>query len=171
MGQLSALEIMDRYGSLGPDFLTWVGVHVGREDLPAPASEPGLQASVLGPVVLASELGEATKVTLAGEEAASSPEFAAALRAGKRLMRARLEFTAQDAKWLFTLDAETFDLRSIKLPVPKLPDLDEYLMMRVQATQHLARLVDELFEQFLVLRLDAARWKEELAAWQNGAAG
>lgn len=162
MAQLSALEAMDRYGTLGPDFLTWLLVHVRRDDLPKPPSEPGLDVSLFGPMMLASESGEATKITLAGEEAAAAPEIEAALRAGKRLMRSKIEFNAQESKWTFALDAETFDLKSMKLPVPKVADLDEYMTMRVQAAQHLAHLIDEMFELFLAVRLDAALWREEL---------
>lgn len=169
MAQLSALELMDRYGTLGPDFLTWLCVHTRRGDLGPVPSEPGLQVMLMGPMLFTSETGEATKMTLAGDEAASAPEVDAALRQGKRLMRTKMDFTVMDAKYVFTLDAETFDLRSIKLPVPKLPDLDEYLTMRVQATQHLARLVSELFEQFLPLRLDVAAWRDEVESWKSAA--
>ncbi len=170
MNQLSVLEILDRYGSVGPDFLTWLCVRWMRDDVPAPPSEPGLQVSFLGPVVLGSETGEATKISFSGEDAPSAPEVQAALRQGKRLLRSKLVFTAQDASWQFTLDAETFDLKSIKLPVPKLPDLDEYMAMRVQATQHLARLVEELFELYLPIRLDAVVWKSEVESWKQAAA-
>ena len=167
MSEMSALDIMDRYGALGPDFLTWLWVHSLDESLPAPPSEPGLAVGCIGPMVFESEIGDATKISLAGDEAATAPEAKAALRTGKRLKRSKLEFSAQDAKWTFTLDSDTFDLRSIKLPVPKVADLDEYMTMRVQATQHLAHIVHELFEIFLTIRLDAAKWKEELENWNT----
>lgn len=167
MAELSYLEIMERYGAFGPDFLTWLAVRTTRDDLPAPPSEPGLKASVHGPMVFESSTGEATRMSLAGEEAASAPEVRAALRAGKRLARSRVEFTAQDATWTFTLDAATFDLRSVKLPVPKIPDLDEYFSQRIQALQHLDRLVRELFELFLPMRLDPSSWKAEVAGWRD----
>jgi len=158
---------MERYGAVGPDFLTWLCACWVRGETPAPPSEPGLQISLQGPVTLSGQAGEATKVTLSGDDAAGSPEVRAALRQGKRLVRSKLVFTAQDNTWTFTLDAETFDLKSVKLPVPKLADLDEYLALRVQATQHLARLVEELFDGFLPLRLDAAAWKVEVESWME----
>lgn len=165
MPQLSALDILDKYGSLGPDFLTWLWVSSEREDLPAPPSEPGLQVTVLGPIVLSGGYGEATKITLAGDEAPAAPESLAARRGGKRAVRAKLEFRAQDAVWTFTLDAETFDIKAAKVPVPKIPDENEYLMQRVQALQHLDHLLGELFETFLQIRLDPARWPGEAASW------
>lgn len=164
---LTVLEVLERYGSLGPDFLTWFALHCDEEGFAATPGEPGLSAAVLGPMVFASDTGEATKMSLAGDEAAAAPEVAAALRAGKRLVRARIQLAAQDAEWTFTLDAETFDLRSAKLPVPKVPDLDEYLMLRIQALQHLDLLVRELFEKFLALRLDPTAWKAEVGTWRK----
>ncbi len=165
MVELSVLEILDRYGSVGPDFLTWMCVRWLGEGVPPPPSEPGLQISFMGPVVLGSQTGEATKITFNGDDAPSAPEVQAALRQGKRMLRSKVVFTAQDASWQFTLDAETFDLKSIKLPVPKMPDLDEYMAMRVQATQHLSRMVEELFEAFLPIRLDPVVWKSEVESW------
>lgn len=167
MAEPAALEIMERYATMGPDFLTWLAVRVIQDTVPAPASEPGLKFDVLGPLVLGSTLGEATKITLAGDEAVAAPEVRAALREGKRLYRAKLVFTAQDSVWTFSLDAESFDLKSVKLPVPKVPDLDEYLHLRIQALQHLNVLVLELFELFLPIRLDPALWREEVAAWRS----
>lgn len=163
--QLPVLEILERYGSIGPDFLTWLCACWMRGETPAPPSEPGLEIMLQGPVTLAGQAGEATKVTLSGDDAAGSPEVIAALRQGKRLVRSKLVFTAAENSWTFSLDAETFDLKSIKLPVPKIPDLNEYLSLRVQATQHLARILEELFELFLPLRLDAAAWKAEVETW------
>ena len=165
--QLSNLEILDRYEALGLDFLTWLVVESLRDTLEPPPSEPGLVVIAKGPLVLESPFGEATKVTLAGDEAANSPEFQTALLQGKRVVRCKLEFTAQDATWLFTLDARTFDLKSMKLPVPKVADLNEYVSLRVQASQHVAHVLSELFDAFLLLRSDAERWPDVLGEWSE----
>jgi hypothetical protein len=169
--ELSPLEAFQRYAALGPDFLTWFLVHVLEDDLPALASEPGLKADIQGPLLFASEGGEARKVTLAGDEAASAPEVLAALREGKKLMRARVLLNAMEDQYAFTLDAETFDLRSIKLPVPSLADLNAYFDMRMEALARLFMYVDEYFEGFLQLRLDPEMWKAEAALWKKVATG
>jgi len=158
---------MERYAALGPDFLTWMLVRSGEEGALTTPSEPGLQVALMGPMVFTSATGEATKVTLAGDEAPASPEVRAALRQGKRVARTKIEFTAVDAKWIFTLEGETFDIKSAKLPVPKMPDQDEYMTMRVQAAQHLVAIVHELFETFLSARLDPAKWAEEITSWRE----
>lgn len=164
--ELSPMEAFQKYAALGPDFLTWLLVHVLEDDFPRPASEPGLKIDIQGPLLFISEDGEARKVTLTGEEAAGAPEVTSALRQGKKLTRAKLIFTAQEDTWAFTLDAEFFDLRSIKLPVPTVPDINQYLQMRIEATMRLYSLVDEIFQDlFLPLRLSPEVWKEEAKSW------
>ena len=171
MEQLAPLEAFQKYAALGPDFLTWLLVRVLDTDVPPPPSEPGLKIDIKGPLLFVGEGGEATKVTLAGEEAASAPEVSSALRQGKKLHRAKLIFNANEDAWQFTLDAEFFDLKGIKLPVPSLADEGEYLSMRIQSTMRLYQLVDELYEAFLVLRLDPEAWKDEAAKWKKKAKG
>jgi hypothetical protein len=169
---LSPMEAFQKYAALGPEFLTWLLVRVLADEYERPASEPGLKIDIQGPLLFVGEEGEAKKVTLAGEEAAAAPEVISALRQGKKLSRARLLFTAQEDTWAFTLDAELFDLKSIKLPVPPVPDLNLYLQMRVEATMRLYSLVDELFQDiFLPLRLSPEAWKKEAAGWVKLAKG
>jgi hypothetical protein len=164
--ELSPLEAFQKYAALGPDFLTWLLVRVLEDDCPRPLSEPGLKVDIQGPLLFISEDGEARKITLAGDEAASAPEVLSALRQGKKLTRAKVIFTAQEDTWTFTLDAQFFDLKSIKLPVPAIPDLNQYLQMRVEATVRLYSLVDEIYTDiFLPLRLSPDAWKEEAKSW------
>lgn len=159
--ELAPIEAFQRYGALGPDFLTWLLVRVLEDEVPGTPCEPGLKVDMQGPLVFTAEGGEAKKVSLAGEEAASAPEVLSALRQGKKLARARVLFTAVQDTWGFTLDSETFDLRSIKLPVPSIADVEEHLRMRIESTMRLFQMVDELFEVFLSLRLSAETWKSE----------
>jgi hypothetical protein len=167
MKELAPIEAFQRYASLGPDFLTWLMVRVLDDELPQPPSEPGLKIDIQGPLLFVAEGGEATKVTLAGEEAASAPEVASALRQGKRLNRAKVLFTAVEDTWSFTLDAETFDLKSVKVPIPPIPDRDEYMVMRIESMAHLYYLLDEVFEIFLSLRLNEESWKDEATRWKK----
>lgn len=169
--ELSPLEAFQRYASLGPDFFTWLLVRILEDDLPVLASEPGMKVDLQGPLLFVGEGGEASKVSLSGDEAASAPEVLSALRQGKRLIRARLVFNANEDVYTFTLDAETFDLKSIKLPVPTLADREQYFAMRLEATARLALYVEEYFEGFLHLRLNPESWKEEGARWRRVASG
>lgn len=159
--ELAPLEAFQKYAALGPDFLTWILVHVLQSDLPVPEDNPALKVDLQGPMLFQSEGGEARKISFTGDEAAAAPEVLSALRQGKKLTRAKLVFSVVEDTWAFTLDAETFDLKSMKLPVPAIADLDEYLSMRVQSTVRLYQMLDDLFEVFLRFRLDAEAWFDE----------
>lgn len=169
--ELSPLEAFQRYGALGPDFLTWLLVRILQDDVPKISSDAALKIDIQGPLLFAGEGGEATKVTMAGDEAAAAPEVLSALRQGKKLMRAKLLFDALEDQYVFTMDAETFDLKGIKLPVPALADLAQYFDMRVEALGRLYLYVDDLFEAFLQIRLSPQGWQEEGERWRAMARG
>lgn len=169
--ELSPLEAFQRYASLGPDFMTWFLVRILEDDLPTLSSEPALKVDIQGPLLFTGDGGEANKVTLAGDEAASAPEVLSALRQGKRLARAKFIFDAMEEQYVFVLDAETFDLRSVKLPVPNIADADQHFSNRLEALAKLAFFVEEYFEGFLHLRLNPDSWTEEAERWKRVAKG
>ncbi len=169
--QLSPLEAFERYAPLGPDFLTWLLVHVVESDLPEISVEPTLKLDIQGPMVFEGGQGEAGKMTLTGEEAATAPEVLSALREGKRLKRAKVLFNADEVAWHFTLDAVTFDLRGSKLPVPNMPDAADQLFIRLESLSQLYAILDELFEKFLQIRLDPETWRQELIFWRQWTQG
>jgi hypothetical protein len=164
---LAPLEAYQRYAALGPDFLTWMLARVLDGESPKPPSEPDLDVDIQGPLLFVGEGGEARQVTLAGEEAASAPEVFSALREGKRLSRAKLLFTVHEDTWRFTLDATTFDVKSVKLPVPSIPDTAEFVRLRSESLMRLYQLIDELFEAFLPLRLEPQTWRDEVNSWRR----
>lgn len=168
--EIGALEAMERYAPLGPDFLTWIAFSV-LENRPPELDGVPLDIAIKGPIVLVSAAGEATKVTLAGEESHGAPEFRSAIAEGKKLVKARLTLTEGADQFEFTFNGETFDFGSVKLPVPKVPDLDQYVADRVTAFQKLADTFDRLYEQFLALRLSPENWKREAATWRKWAKG
>lgn len=167
MADLAILQAFERYGALGPDFLTWLFARVVRTEPPECPLDALLEIDIHGPLVLEAAGGEATRVALAGEEAATAPEVRSALREGKRLVRAKLIFKSGTDEFQFTLDATTFDLRGLKVNVPKSADANQVLADRVAAMQRVFDLIDSLFEVFLPLRLDKAVWQEETERWRE----
>lgn len=165
--ELPVLEIMERYGHFGPDFLTWMlCCWISGEEQPTP-SEPGLQIKFASSITMSAVSSEAEKVSLAGESAADSPELRTALREGKRVAKAALVLTAHDNDWKFILDAETFGFGSATLPVPKIPDANEYLSLRIDAIVHLRNIVHELFDAFMAIRTNPDSWKVVVESWSD----
>lgn len=165
MAELSVLEAFERYGSLGPDFLTWLFVSTQTEGDNPSISQYVQEIEFRGPIVLMGEGGEALKVSLSGDEAPNAPEVRSALAEGKRIVRSKLLLTVGADQFQCTLNAESFDLSGLKLPIPKTPDWELFLSDRIQAMQHLYGILDALFEAFLAIRLSPDLWKKEAELW------
>ncbi|MDX2175132.1 MAG: hypothetical protein SF028_01550 [Candidatus Sumerlaeia bacterium] len=165
MAELGVLEAFEQYRPLGPDFLTWLAMSARAENAVTLADGTRLELEVRGPLALAAGGGEATKVTLAGDDAVGAPELRSALGEGKRLVKARLVLTEGADQYAFTFNAETFDLSALKVPVPRIPDLAQYATDRVTAMQHLFDVVERAYEEFLALRLAPEQWAETVESW------
>lgn len=158
----TALEAMDNHARVGPEFLTWL--HQRQEtgrctpDIPTAI---GLQIEIHDPVRFEAEVGDARSVVLAGEDALYSPEANEALRLGKLLTGAKLQFEDMDWRYNFTLDAWTFDLRGLRLPVPKMPDVREQRLQEVQSIEMLHTIMLELFDVFFRERRGWLAWRQE----------
>ncbi len=165
--KLGLAEVMDRLGDVGCAFMTWLyrGVvqRCEAEDSARPwccQSEPGLSVDFPAGIALAKD-DDKTRVALSGEESAFSPEVESALACGRVIRKAALVFGAEDAVWEFTLEGDSFAVSGCKLPVPKIPGLEDALVMRVQALQGLWRVLEDVFEGFLGERAETMAVKED----------
>ena len=80
------------------------------------------------------------------------PEAACALAAGMTVRRAKVTAAREDRAWTFTLDAESLDLRSLKVPAVEAEDPLEQLTERLESAEELREVVEELYQQFIGLR-------------------
>jgi hypothetical protein len=98
-----------------------------------------------------------------------SAEAKTALLLGKKLVRARITLAADDEEtWQLTLDADTFDLRSVKLPRTAETDPEARLLERLDAIDRVHGAVDALYRAFLKARTGGSFLDEEgpkLSAW------
>lgn len=161
MGRLEDLQAIEY---LGGEFLTWLVVSTAREEGPAEWGEcQPVQIEITGPMALEGPGMGALQVNLRGEELLEAPELRAALAEGKRLRKLKLAFNLEEERWEGTLDARTLEWRGLKVSVPNIPDMGEYLLMRTQAFERASRMLDEWFAAFLRRRLDAETWDGEVA--------
>jgi hypothetical protein len=148
---ISPLVANQRYKSNGREFATWLLCEYLSESFPKLESMPSLKGDIHGPLVLQDELG---KLTFQGEDAVDSPEVSAALAAHRQLAKATIALNEHEESWRFTFDSDTFDLKGCILPVPVIPDLNEFLSLRLQAMLRLYDMVDALYSHFLDLEAD-----------------
>jgi hypothetical protein len=86
---------------------------------------------------------------LKGGAAAHSSAARAGIGAGRTLREADLRIIRGDRGWRVGLDAETLDLRAVKLPALLTEEDDDHLLERVALIDELDGLVKEAFGEFL----------------------
>lgn len=142
---------------LGRELLTWLVWRADTGDGTFGSNGPtiafGARARVKG------YAGDGTDVVLKGGQAAHAVSVRAALGCGRTLREAELTLFAGDKEWRFTLDADTMDLRSVRLPeAPREKrkksdddaDLkDEVLLSRLELLQELEDHIQAIYKEFM----------------------
>src|SRR5688572_6065568 len=141
-------ELDDR-AFLGREYLTWLLWRVDRGE----GAFPDFTVSFGPKVRLKGLAGDATDAVLKGGAAAHSAAALAAVGAGRTLHDADLRIVRGDREWRFGLDAETLDLRAVKLPTLLKEEEDDRLLERVALIDELDEMVKEAFGEFLRDRL------------------
>lgn len=168
--QAKAKEALYRGGAwLGREALTWLLMK--SESTEAICQVDGLPLTVVfaGKVTLRAAHGEVTEVVAKGVTAPYAHAVRFALQHQLLVHGARLHLNYGEQTFEVTLDAERFDLRSVKLPaLLDEGDDSEQLIERLELVGRLGRFIDALFAQFMKVRASPA-WKRnvvpELEAW------
>jgi hypothetical protein len=157
--------------SPGQDFLTWLWFAAEARGgmLDDPAGQP-FGFMIEGPLLFEMAGAGAHETVLRRGSPTASIEARAALRAGKKLRRARLTVARGQASWQTTFDADLFGFRSLKLPESPEPHLDPVsrFQERILALGAFRELFFRLFDRFLEDRCDSRRWETcvgEIRAW------
>lgn len=155
---------------LASEFITWIWfrceVEGGTFDLPS----GGLSVAVEDALQLVSWDDDGVKSSLRGGAPTKRPEAAHALAAGLLLAKARFVAARAGREWLFALDGQTLDLTSVKVidPEAENDEPEDALADKLAAGEELRIAIDELYDHFLSLRLDAD-WEaievERLRGW------
>jgi hypothetical protein len=149
---------------IGQDFLTWLW-YMSESEKGAIALEDGRSVSVLieGPLTF-QMLGEGAHLAVLRKGMPMiSAEAKSALSAGKKLKQAKCSLTVDEAAWSFTLDADDFVFRGMKLPESE-ERLDPLSRFQDRLLQ-LNRFMDvffSLYDEFLARRVQPEEWREEV---------
>lgn len=147
-----AIESPDK-SFLGREFLTWLWFRT--EEYGGVFELPGL-----GPIGLAfdkllefREEEFSTQVTIRSDAATRTPEAQVAIQTGKHLVKARLVLGFGEENYEFTLDSETLDIQSLKVPKSTGEDSMDRMFEDVERMNLVAQIVQDLFGEFLKDRL------------------
>jgi len=95
---------------------------------------------------------EEESVTVHALSPETSPEVIAALQGNRRVQEYQVEFTKDELKYSFTLSANPFRIKSIKLP-QETKNGEEALYERMYLYNILVDIIDILFYEFATLRV------------------
>jgi hypothetical protein len=168
------VDIIESKRFLGGELLLWLWYESERSGGVFELPDAGEIALVFDDqLVLEAFLAETEQSRLSGGSPADSPEARSALRAGKRVSKAKLRLRRDEREFVFTMSAPDFDFSSVKVPAV-LKNEDERLVERLSLLDELTDVWARLYREFLRLRLGAQwpRLEAEMRAWaQSGGAG
>jgi hypothetical protein len=155
-------------GTAGREFLMWLWYSSekrgGLVDIPAVGE---IAYMVEGPLTFVMEGKGAHEISLKKGEPMLSAEARTALLSGKKLKKAKVQFARGEEVWSFTLDADEFIFRNLKLPQTEAFDRIGKFQERMVLLDLFRASFFHLYTEFVKERNTAGRWKEIKAAMRT----
>ncbi len=155
---------------VGQEFLTWLWWKSEERG-------GGVHLEGYGDIVISFEKhmllefgeGEYSEKIICSGLQAELREARTGLQMGKKLEQARIKLVYGDYEWNFTLAAALMEFRSVKLPKTaetegsddNAEEVEGMILERVFLFEELIRVVNQLFKQFLLVRIGDG-WRQEL---------
>ena len=157
---MDLVDLINSRRFLGSEFLMWLWFksecYDGMFDIP---NHDRVEVVYDDRLTLEAYLAETERNMFRGGAPAYSPEPRVALREGKRVQRAKLRVIKEGREWTFNIKAESLDLTSVKIPSLLSREEEEQFYERMYLVEELEEILDELFREFLEVRLTYA-WEE-----------
>lgn len=148
-------------GSAGREFLMWLWYASEKRGGLANIPEVGeIAYMVEGPLTFVMEGKGAHEIVLKKGEPLLSAEARTALLSGKKLKKAKLQFVRGEEVWAFTLDADEFIFRGLKLPQTEAFDRVGKFQERMVFLEAFRQAFFHLFREFVKERNASREWKE-----------
>ncbi|WLT33154.1 hypothetical protein [Geothrix sp. PMB-07] len=113
---MKPLELMEQGRFLGEEFLLWLWMRSMTEGGASGEEGDGSGCFVDDAIQLTSERGEVKEISLRKGNPAESREAFESLGRGMRPSKMKLRILSGDLEWVFTLNAATLDMGTLKLP-------------------------------------------------------
>lgn len=170
---MKPLELMEQGRFLGEEFLLWLWLRSMTEGGASGEDGDGSGCFVDDSIQLVSERGEVKEISLRKGNPAESREAFEALSRGMRPAKMKLRILSGDLEWVFTLNAATLDMGTLKLPPSTGKAPHERLHDRIFLLEEGAGHLERRLKRFLHARTeDPAGLQESMQAWvRAGRAG
>lgn len=160
------MDLVDRIETtrfLGSEFVLWLWF--SQDSLDGMIKLPSLGAlevTLGSQLVLIEPLTPTESVHVRGKDPCASSEADQALHQGKLPRKVGLRLTFEQNDWVFTLDATTLGVSSVKLPALLSEGEEEHFYERMRLFEQMNDLVRALYARFLTVRLSPA-WESDVA--------
>jgi hypothetical protein len=171
---MDLLDKIQRTSFLGKEFLTWLWWR--SEALEGRFAIPGHEPFEVwfdDKLVLDTAVEKVKEVnSIRSESPTETAEAKAALRMGKKVADAKLRIIKDQREWSCSIKGEELALSGVKVPSVLSREEDEVVLERLQLIGELEAVLDSLYREFLVTRLDDAAWRgveNEIRQWVHTA--
>ena len=163
---MKPLELMEQGRFLGEEFLLWLWMRSMTEGGASGEDGDGSGCFVDDSIQLVSERGEVKEISLRKGNPSESREAFEALSRGMRPAKVKLRILSGDLEWVFTLNAATLDMGTLKLPPSTGKAPHERLHDRIFLLEEGAGHLDRRLKGFLHARSqDSKSLQETMRAW------
>jgi recombination associated protein RdgC len=160
------LELMEQGRFLGEEFLLWLWMRSMTEGGASGEDGDGSGCFVDDAIQLASERGEVKEISLRKGNPSESREAFESLGRGMRPVKMKLRILSGDLEWVFTLNAATLDMGTLKLPPSTGKAPHERLHDRIFLLEEGAGHLERRLKIFLQARAeDPGGMEESMRAW------
>jgi hypothetical protein len=154
---MDLLDLIESRAFLGSEFLMWLWFKAECYDgLFDVENHERVEVSIDDQLTLEAYLAETERNMFRGGAPAYSPEAKTALQEGKRVKDAKLRVVKEGREWTFKLKAESLGLTSVKIPSLLSKEEEEQFYERMYLVEELEEILDELYKEFLSIRLTQA---------------
>lgn len=167
------MDLLDKVNQtrfLGKEWLTWLWYRSDRQEglfRPDGGGEP-FELWFDDKLVLDASIENVKEVSsVRGESPTETAEAKAALSMGKKVAEAKLRVVLDQREWVVGVKGEELALAGMKVPALLSREEDEKLLERLELVEELELVLDRLYAEFVNLRLDAERWRSEVAAMRQ----
>lgn len=159
------LDVINRINStrfLGKEFLCWLWYRSatgnGLFELDGKTIEVWFDSRIV-----LEGLGDIKETdTIKAETPTETTEARAALLTGKTVSEAKLRVVFGQKQWSTSLKGESLQLSGVKTPALLSREDDDQLFERFQLFEEIGDIIDELYEQFIAIRLNESDWDGEV---------
>jgi recombination associated protein RdgC len=163
---MKPIELLEQGRFLGEEFLLWLWMRSQTDSGGSGEEGDGSACFVDDSIQLVSERGEVKEISLRKGSPSESREAFEALSRGMRPARMKLRILSGDMEWVFTLNAATLDMGTLKLPPSTGKAPHERLHDRLFLLEEGAGHLEHRLSRFLRARSeDPGGMEEALRAW------